>query len=173
MKPMYAAALLFHTASAALAQGELLGTWEMADEEEIYLYHFRDDGIVFENDYYEGDLDWVKVYPYTVEDGEVTFGLGLYWSVDFDSGELVRDEVGDEAEPIVFEYRVAGQDLTLKIDNAILLREILDEADEDYDLSPEDVGAGDLDFSEDEDLQVSGRIVERCRRDTYDLPPGG
>ena len=81
------ASLLLATLALAVAQSQeaLVGTWELEDE---CVFHFRDDGILIQNEYYEGDLSCVFVFPYTVDGDRVTIGEGLNWEFDYSIGQI-------------------------------------------------------------------------------------
>ena len=101
-------------AGLARADGEdLIGVWEAEDGDQVLVFEFREDGIMIENDYDEGELQCVYVSPYSADGDVVTVGSGLNWEVDPDTGKLVLYE-DYENEEIEFIYRANGNDLSCR-----------------------------------------------------------
>ena len=165
MKLLIAAAILsLYTLVPASGQSQIVGTWEsdMDNEfsDERYVWQFREDGILLQNEYYEGDLECVYAFQYTVSGDEVTIDDGLNWIYDSDTGEFEPYEDFAEGNvEVAFDFVAAGGELTLSFTNESLLRGIVEEmrTDEDIELDPADLGL-DYDF-EDEDLVISDEEV--------------
>jgi|GEM_PF-3501969 len=142
------------------AQSPIVGTWEsdLEDEfsDELYVWQFRDDGILLQNEYYEGDLECVYAYEYSVSGDEVIIGDGLNWEYDSDTGVFVPyEDFTEEHSEVALDFAVAEGELTLSFTNESLLRQLVEElrADEEIGLDPAELGL-DYDF-DDEDLVIS------------------
>ena len=146
-------AMLFTVVQAAADGEDLIGTWEASDEEETLVFQFRADGIMIENDFYDGELECVYVFPYEVDGDEVTVGEGLNWEFDSDTGELIPYEDYDDAE-ITFQYDVDADGMKWMLDDLLLLNivlsELVDEGDFDEEEFGVDLEAGLEDLSEEE-----------------------
>lgn len=152
--------LCLFSLAAASAQSPIVGTWEsdMEDEfsDELYVWQFRDDGILLQNEYYEGDLENVYACEYRFSGDEVIISDGLNWDYDSDTGVFVpyEDFPGEQSE-IAFDFAVAEGELILSFTNESLLRQLVEglRADEELELDPAELGL-DYDF-DDEDLVIS------------------
>lgn len=152
--------LLLSTLVSASGQSSIVGKWEsdMENEfsDELYVWEFRQDGILLQNEYYEGDLECVYAFQYTVSGDEVTIGDGLNWEYDVETGEFeLYEDFADENVDVTLTFVADGGELVLSFSNESLLQGIVEDmrADEDIELDPADLGL-DYDFA-DEDLVIS------------------
>lgn len=160
---------------AVWGQGDdLIGVWEMevGDEDgdlELYVYEFREDGILIQNEYYEDDLECVYVFPYEVDGNVVTVGEGLNWEYDAETGEFeLYEDFAAETEEIVFEYDVTDGELTLSLSEDGLLAEILDLAYNGIELDlEEDLGLGISDPDQVDELDLSSEEIDSLLEDVF------
>jgi hypothetical protein len=64
-----AVVLSLSTLVSVSGQSSIVGKWEFPDVEfsdELYVWEFRQDGILLQNEYYEGDLECVYAFQYVV-----------------------------------------------------------------------------------------------------------
>ena len=152
-------AMLFTVVQVSADGEDLIGTWEMTDEEgDTIVWQFRGDGIFIENDYYEGELVCVYVFPYEVDGDELTVGEGLNWEVNDETGELDLYEDFDDEE-ISLQYDVADDGLTVVLDDLFLLSIVLSSLLDEENLGQEDLGI-DLEEQDLEDLELSEEEIE-------------
>ena len=162
----FAMYLLLAALSLGTAQGQgedLVGTWEMEDEDYLQVFEFRADGILIHNEFLafgdEPELECVYVFPYAVDGDVLTVGEGLNWFFDDETGEFeFYEDYAEEAVEVTFLYDVSDGELTLELDNNQLTVALLEYAEDlglylDSDLGfdindPEE--AIDLDLSDEE-----------------------
>ena len=133
-------AMLFTVVQAAADGEDLIGTWEMTDEEgDAFVWQFRADGVMIENDFSDGELECVYVFPYEVDGDEVTVGEGLNWEFDSDTGELIPDEEYEDAE-ITFQYDVDADGMRWILDDLTLLSIVLSELVDEGNFDDEEFG---------------------------------
>jgi len=82
-------------ASSTMTWGQptLIGTWELTQTdvngtEEVFVWQFREDGILIKNEYREGDLKFVFVITYAVDDAWLEIDRGSSWALNPETGEL-------------------------------------------------------------------------------------
>ena len=153
------AAILFSVVEATADGEDLIGTWEMIDEEgDAFVWQFRADGVMIENDFYEDELVCVYVFPYEVIGDELTIGEGLNWEVDEETGELVLYEDFDDGE-ISVQYDVTDGELAILLDDLFLLNLVLFELLDESNLNTEELGI-DLGVEDLEDMDLSDEQIE-------------
>ncbi len=141
-------------------QEDLIGVWEMVDDEDFSVYEFRADGILIQNEYYEGDLECIYIFPYEVDGDVLIWGEGLNWEFDADTGEFeLYEEFADETGELSFTYEVSDGELNLALSDELMILGMLEFADE-LDIDPE----GDLDLDlgdpEAEEFDLSDEDIE-------------
>ena len=153
------AAILFSVVEATADGEDLIGTWEMIDEEgDAFVWQFRADGVMIENDFYEDELVCVYVFPYEVIGDELTIGEGLNWEVDEETGELVLYEDFDDGE-ITVQYDVTDGQLAILLDDLFLLNLVLFELLDEGNLDTEELGI-DLEEEDLEDMDLSDEQIQ-------------
>ena len=90
------ALILSTSPNRAAGQESVLGVWEIVDDDIVTVMSFRDDGIMVQNEFFDGELECVFVFPYEVDGDQLTLGRGLTWEVDPETGDLVPVEDLDE-----------------------------------------------------------------------------
>ena len=164
---------------AVWGQGDdLIGVWEMGytdefGDEELYVYEFRADGILIQNEYYEDELECVYVFPYEVDGNVVTVGEGLNWEYDVETGEFeFYEDFAAETEEVVLEYDITDGELTLLLSEDALLEEILNFANSDLNLDlvldlDLDLGLGISDPDEVDELDLSSEEIDSLLEDVF------
>ena len=113
-------------ASPAAGQQSVLGVWEIVDEDQLTVMSFRADGIMVQNEYLDGELECVFVFPYEVDGDQLRLGRGLNWEADAVTGELIPYEDYDDFS---FEVRAtlafSGDELVLTLGNDEIAAQML------------------------------------------------
>ena len=140
----------------AWGQESLIGLWENEDEEDLRIFQFRTDGIVIYNEFSEGELEFVLVFPYIVDNDEITMSEGLAWAFNPATGQL---DFADKTDGDTWVFDVSGDQVTLFPDLNQQFRSLNEFVENDLELDPEEDLGLDIDLVL-EDQEVNEEELE-------------
>ena len=153
------------------SQPDLIGVWESGDELILSAMEFREDGILLQNDYFDGEIECVFAFPYSVDGDQLTIGKGLNWEINPETGEFeLYEDFAELDEEIMVTYELSGGELTWTVDNETVAAQLLVSADLFLEMDAADLGVDiDPEAGDVSDEELASLVLAFFREILFDV----